>query len=70
MVHDSSQGVRNRPSSMGGANIKLIGLTKGMIMNDIKPRIVRLGVLQQGPNSENIVENRERILQKVDEIAE
>lgn len=41
-----------------------------MIMNDIKPRIVRLGVLQQGPNSENIVANRERILQKVDEIAE
>jgi len=38
-------------------------------MGNKKSRIVRLSVLQQGPNTENVEENRERILQKVDEIA-
>jgi len=40
-------------------------------MSNTKSRIVNLSVLQQGPNnSENIDENRESILTKVDEIAE
>ncbi len=43
---------------------------RGEISSDGKDRFVKLTVFQGGPATENIDENRERILDKVDEIAE
>ncbi len=43
---------------------------RGEILSDGKDRFVKLTVFQGGPATENIDENRERILDKVDEIAE
>jgi beta-ureidopropionase len=43
---------------------------RGVIMSEKKPRMIRISVFQHGPNTEDILQNRERILRRVDKIAE